>query len=280
MPLPVVDVSKGDLAGDVLRPRRRTRVDEVGVVAWNVVVRGAALERVELDGNAVADADRADPVALEANRVRSPRAVMDHERDAVRAQILVAQVDFKANLEALRQIHALVCADCTDQIRYIRRDHERVLCRVVVRIAVERHKGLHLVGVELAANIDVDGTRNRWSTRLVEDEEHPVAGRRDIRVVRELDTNLVAVYLEGQIDLTLIHVERMGRVAELHKRDARDLCAIVDRDVEVGMLGHLRRTIEYGGSRRQRPVVIEQVVWRVDLTIEVGQRAGRTAAGG
>src|SRR5262249_2992706 len=82
---------------------------------------------------------------------------------------------------------------------------------VIRGVAIESYPPGHLLGKQLATNVDFDGWRNRGGSVLAYCEQHPVAGSEDIAVLRQMNNQFVIrVNHERQFDLACRHVQGMG----------------------------------------------------------------------
>ena len=281
MPRAVLDVSE---IGCGRKRRSIVRIEEVRVVVGNIRRDLDVLKRVELDRQAVRNANGAETPSGRAERFRAARIVMQHERHAVGTAIIVADVDLEGDRESLREVKALLRHGAAGLHRRVRRNREAVVVEVVGGIArrfqlnshVERQQA-RLIEGDFGFNLDRRGDGD--GAVCVDGEQHPITGGQDVRIVRQLDMqDPVRSDGERQLDALRRNIDGMRDGAELHQSQGYDRRVAGDRDLEVvADIKHVGRFNDHGTLGGDAPFV-EQIVGRVYFTVEVRQRSGRATA--
>ena len=128
---------------------------------------------------------------------------------------------------------------------------------------------------------DLDGRGDRRRAVIVVGKQHPVAIGDGIGIGRNGDPQRVRVDMrELKAERPLLSIKGMRSVAELDEFELLDDVGVIERDREgLALLQRFRGVGDHRTIRAQTAIGIEQVAGRIDLGVEVGQRARRAAAG-
>ena len=152
------------------------------------------LIRIELDGEAVAQASGAEPTAAIAKGIGTERIVVENERHAVGAVGLVAHEQAERQVEVMGQVDPLVAHHGADLAAVVGVQRVDVAAVDVGGRAVEHQVGAGDVGrrgidAKLA---DLDGRGDRRRAVIVVGKQHPVAIGDGIGIGRKGDLQACA----------------------------------------------------------------------------------------
>ena len=181
------------------------------------------------------------------------------------------------------QVDALVTHDGPDLAAVVSVQRVDVAAVDVGGRAVQHQVGAGDVGCRGvdAKLADLDGRGNRRRAVIVVGEQHPVAIGDGIGIGRKGDPQGVRVDMrELKAECPLFSIKGMRCGAELDEFELLDDVGVIDRDRKrLALLQRFRGVGDHRTIGTQTAIGVEQVARRINLGIEVCERAWSAAAG-